>query len=181
MWKGNFATTTSQTLPKELESEVIARFQDCDPFGHLNNARYMDYFINAREDHLTAVLRPQHLRIRGQDKAIFLYLKAQIAYLRPVLVMEKVRIRTRVLFYSENNIVVEGLMLDSEGTRLKSMLWVEFAYVSLTSGRPMKHPPEMMDLLQKALYSDSFNPDGFNQRVDVVRAECEGENVSLKS
>ena len=44
--------TTEQNLPKELESEVVARFQDCDPFGHLNNARYMDYLINAREDQL---------------------------------------------------------------------------------------------------------------------------------
>ena len=42
--------TTEQTLPKELESEVVARFQDCDPFGHLNNARYMDYFINIPAD-----------------------------------------------------------------------------------------------------------------------------------
>jgi acyl-CoA thioester hydrolase len=28
------------------------RFSDCDPFGHLNNSKYLDYFINAREDHL---------------------------------------------------------------------------------------------------------------------------------
>ena len=162
------------SLPKELESEVIARFQDCDPFGHLNNARYMDYFINVREDHLIQFYDLNIYEYADKTKEAWVVSKAQIAYLRPVLVMEKVRIRTRVLFYSENNIVVEGLMLDSEGTRLKSMLWVEFAYVSLTSGRPMKHPPEMMDLLQKALYSDSYNPDGFNQRVEVVRAETRG-------
>jgi hypothetical protein len=66
-------------------------------------------------------------------------------------------------------------MLDNEGTRLKSMLWMEFAYVSLASGRPMKHLPELMDLLQKVVFSDSFNPDGFNQRVEVVRAEVKGK------
>lgn len=38
--------------PKELESIAVARFQDCDPFSHLNNARYIDYFLNAREDQL---------------------------------------------------------------------------------------------------------------------------------
>lgn len=166
------------SLPKELESEVVARFQDCDPFGHLNNARYMDYFINAREDHLIQFYNLNIYEYADKTREAWVVSKAQIAYLRPVLVMEKVRIRTRVLFYSENNLVVEGLMLDSEGTRLKSMLWVEFAYVSLTSGRPMKHPPEMMDLLQKALYSDSCNPDGFNQRVEIVRAEVRGKTTS---
>ncbi len=170
--------TTDQILPKELESEVVARFQDCDPFGHLNNARYMDYFINAREDHLIQFYNLNIYEYADKTKEAWVVSKAQIAYLRPVLVMEKVRIRTRVLFYSEKNIVVEGLMLDSEGTRFKSMLWMEFAYVSLTSGRPMNHPPEMMDILQKALFSDSFNPDGFNQRVETVRAEVKSKTDS---
>ncbi len=33
---------------KEPETQIVIRFQDCDPFGHLNNARYIDYFVNAR-------------------------------------------------------------------------------------------------------------------------------------
>ena len=37
---------------QEPESKVAIRFQDCDPFAHLNNAKYIEYFINAREDHL---------------------------------------------------------------------------------------------------------------------------------
>ena len=36
--------------PQLLESSHLIRFPDCDPFNHLNNARYLDYFINARED-----------------------------------------------------------------------------------------------------------------------------------
>ena len=39
---------------KIFESECLIRFSDCDPFNHLNNSRYIDYFINAREDHLLA-------------------------------------------------------------------------------------------------------------------------------
>ena len=30
--------------PLERESEVVIRFPDCDPFRHLNNSRYVDYF-----------------------------------------------------------------------------------------------------------------------------------------
>ena len=43
---------TQLSLPKQLESTTKIRFQDCDPFRHLNNARYTDYFMNAREDQL---------------------------------------------------------------------------------------------------------------------------------
>ncbi|MDA8650906.1 thioesterase, partial [Flavobacteriaceae bacterium] len=37
---------------KILESKAIVRFQDCDPFNHLNNAAYLNYLVNAREDQL---------------------------------------------------------------------------------------------------------------------------------
>jgi acyl-CoA thioester hydrolase len=37
---------------RSFESEALVRFSDCDPLNHLNNARYFDYFMNAREDHL---------------------------------------------------------------------------------------------------------------------------------
>ncbi len=36
------------TTSKLWESKVLIRFSDCDPFNHLNNARYIDYFINAQ-------------------------------------------------------------------------------------------------------------------------------------
>ena len=39
-------------LEKTIESKVKIRFPDCDPFNHLNNSKYIDYIINAREDHL---------------------------------------------------------------------------------------------------------------------------------
>ena len=39
-------------MNKILESKTKVRFQDCDPFNHLNNAKYIDYLINAREDQL---------------------------------------------------------------------------------------------------------------------------------
>ena len=36
----------------ELFSKAKIRFTDCDPMGHLNNSRYIDYMLNAREDHM---------------------------------------------------------------------------------------------------------------------------------
>jgi len=39
-------------MEKLLTKLVKIRFQDCDPFNHLNNSKYIDYFINTREDQL---------------------------------------------------------------------------------------------------------------------------------
>ena len=39
-------------MEKTPKSRDKIRFTDCDMFGHLNNSRYLDYLINAREDHL---------------------------------------------------------------------------------------------------------------------------------
>jgi acyl-CoA thioester hydrolase len=40
------------TKVKILSSLKTIRFQDCDPFNHLNNGGYSDYFMNDREDQL---------------------------------------------------------------------------------------------------------------------------------
>jgi acyl-CoA thioester hydrolase len=39
-------------MEKTPISFYTVRFNDCDPLGHLNNSKYIDYFLNAREDHL---------------------------------------------------------------------------------------------------------------------------------
>ncbi|HRG10148.1 MAG TPA: acyl-CoA thioesterase, partial [Cyclobacteriaceae bacterium] len=39
-------------MKKILTSTAKIRFHDCDPFNHLNNSRYLDYFMTARGDQL---------------------------------------------------------------------------------------------------------------------------------
>jgi acyl-CoA thioester hydrolase len=159
------------TPARDLESSAVVRFQDCDPFGHLNNARYIDYFMNARQDQLE---RAYGLRIfdpERRDTASWVVSKSQIAYIAPASLREEVLIRTRLIFFSETKLVVEGLMLDSSGERLKAVAWVEFTYVSLATGRPADHPESLMDLFGLVLVDGIFAEDGFNRRVSDVRAE----------
>ena len=94
-----------QLLVKEPQSVITARFQDCDPFGHLNNARYIDYFLNARQDHIL-----QHYNLRTYEpgmSASWVVRTTQIAYLRPVVTMEEVVIRTRLVHFGESSLVME--------------------------------------------------------------------------
>jgi YbgC/YbaW family acyl-CoA thioester hydrolase len=86
---------TDQTLPKELESTAVIRFQDCDPYRHLNNARYIDYFMNARQDQLEQFY---DFDIFNADaNHAWVVSKTQIAYLTPATMLEQVMIRTCLL------------------------------------------------------------------------------------
>jgi acyl-CoA thioester hydrolase len=156
-----------QTLVKEPESTAIVRFQDCDPFGHLNNARYIDYFINARQDHLA-----KYYSFRLFDNGAaenWVVTKNQIAYLRPARLMEEVLIRTRLIHMGEDTLVVEAQMLDARGQRLKAVGWAEFAYITLATGRKAKHSNELMQFFANVVVDEGIYPAGFDQRVDSLK------------
>ena len=97
--------------------------------------------------------------------------KTQIAYLSPAALAEEVLIRTHLIEYSHNRLVVEGEMLDRTARRLKAVAWMEFVYVSLLSGRRTSHPETMMELFRQVQLPGVFTEDGFNRRVSELRAE----------
>jgi acyl-CoA thioester hydrolase len=108
-----------EELQKTWESKSLIRFPDCDPFNHLNNSRYLDYFINAREDHL---LKFHHFNIYelAREKGIsWVVSKNQIVYLRPALLMETVVIQSTLGRMDEKEILVEMSMWNSDKTILK--------------------------------------------------------------
>ena len=156
----------------EPESRKSIRFQDCDPFGHLNNARYLDYFINAREDHLVQAYG-FHLYVKAKElKCNWVVTRHQIAYLAPALLNETVVIRTSLRRYTDQAVLMEGKMYDAAGTRLKALLWTEFTYVSMATGRTAKHGPEILGFLKDILYEESGFPMDFSARESafVVKA-----------
>ena len=158
-----------RTFIREPQSLVVVRFQDCDPFGHLNNARYIDYFLNARQDQLA-----EHYQLRTYEpgmQASWVVRTTQIAYLRPVAAMEEVLVRTRLLDFGESSLVVEGLMLDKQARNLKALIWFDFVYISLANGRPARHPEDLRQRFETVVMPDPFDPAGFRQRVDAVRLD----------
>jgi acyl-CoA thioester hydrolase len=151
----------------EPESFSVIHFQDCDPFGHLNNARYVDLFMNAREEHIS-----EHYGIQIVDPTrseSWVVNKSVIAYLAPASIGENVLIRTRLIGYSGQTLRVECVMLNEAGGHLKAVLWFDFTYVSLATGRPARHSAEFMQLFD-AIGLDVEFGDSFDQRVDHLRS-----------
>lgn len=156
-------------LPKDLESTHFIRFQDCDPFGHLNNARYVNYFMNAREDQIARFYNFNIFGVAQEQNKNWVVTRNQIAYLAPAGVMEEVRIITRLIQASETTLVVEGVMIDKAAKRVKAVSWMAFTFISLENGRPARHPEEMMELFEAVVIDESETNNGFEERVKALK------------
>jgi YbgC/YbaW family acyl-CoA thioester hydrolase len=130
-------------MEKLLHSFYTVRFGDCDPFSHLNNARYIDYFLNAREDHLAHYY--QLLLTDYAKKGLgWVVASHEIHYLRPAVYNEKICIQSSIIELGEAHLLVEMLMQDEARQSVKAVLWSKFTCVNLKTGKKQSHPEEFM-------------------------------------
>ena len=77
-------------LPKVLKSNTKIRFQDCDPFNNLNNAAYLNYFTNAREDQINENYGIDIYKMAKELGVSWVVGSNQIAYITPAFLMEEI-------------------------------------------------------------------------------------------
>ena len=157
------------TPEKIWESKSIIRFPDCDPFNHLNNARYIDYFINAREDQIMANLNLNIYQYAAQNGLGWVVSKNQIAYLKPAFLMETVIMDSTLLRLGEKEVFVEMKMWNERKDKLKSVLWSNFVHINMKTQRPENHSAELMEMFrpfENALPSAV----SFDERVEQLRS-----------
>ena len=153
----------------ELKSYYIVRFSDCDPHGHLNNSRYFDYMLNAREDHLREnfqILFPDFLK-QGMTWVVRQH---EIQYLRAAFYTEKVCITSQIIGLSESNLVVEMAMYDESETNLKAILWSHFTVIDPKTGKRREHTPEFIELANRLGIAEVNLAAGINERVKALRS-----------
>lgn len=152
-------------------SKMLVRFGDCDPLGHLNNSRYLDYFINAREDH---VREYYGLSLREYYLQGFSWVIAQtnISYLKPALAGEWVQVQSAIRHFNHDELWVEMVMCSENFKQLKAILWSKLVHVEIKAGKRAPHSTEMMDELLSKAVRPVFNPYEitFETRVgDLIR------------
>lgn len=148
------------------ESRMSIRFTDCDLYGHLNNIWYIKYFLDAREDHLAASYGLTLAEFAKQGIG-WVVSTNQISYFRPATVNEQVIMRSGVVDFSPNHVLVEMQMIDEKRTHIKSALWSKFIHVGLKDGRKTEHGPGMMELFEKIKH-DNITMD-FNSRMSELK------------
>ncbi len=135
-------------MEKQPTTSALVRFQDCDPLGHLNNSKYLDYMINAREDHLRNFYDLDIYDYLDRNKIGWVVGKNEIVYRNPALMNEEVSIRSQVMDFDDRRISVEIAMFDKNHKHLKALLWTDFIPFDIMINSVSKHTEEITSLLQ---------------------------------
>lgn len=154
-------------LPKTLASKTKIRFQDCDPLNHLNNSKYLDYLINAREDQLIEHYDLDIFENAKKTGTTWVVGSHQIAYVRPANVMEIVTIESQLLHYGKKQLLVEIRMYNESKTELKAVLWSSFVHFNVLNGKAHEHNENFIALFESVVLP--VTETSFDERVKNLR------------
>jgi YbgC/YbaW family acyl-CoA thioester hydrolase len=167
-------------LNLEPETTAWIDFQDCDPFGHLNNTKYLNYIMHARTQQLKSVYGfdiYDHTQKTGNGWVVA---TTQLAHLAPAKYNETVRIQTRLMHKDKFRIVPEAVMTSEDGERLHAVAWIEFVYVNISRGRPVKYENDLGDFLASICISDfEWAPENFSSRVKEIQKSYRTRVVTI--
>ncbi|WP_299335549.1 thioesterase family protein [uncultured Psychroserpens sp.] len=138
-------------FPKIVSSKTKIRFQDCDPFNHLNNGSYINYFMNHREDQLLKHYDIDIYKMAQKKGISWVSSSNQIAYLKPAFLMETVTIESQLIFHNSSELKVEMRMYDENKTHLKAIIWSGFVHFNLLKQSRALHSETLMTFFESVL------------------------------
>ncbi|MBK9212134.1 MAG: acyl-CoA thioesterase [Saprospiraceae bacterium] len=140
----------SHDFRKTPSTTYTVKFTDCDPYGHLNNARYLDYCLNAREDQLEKFYGINIFEASKKSHFGWVVYGHQIIYISPAIYREEVRIQSRIIEAHPKALIVEFIMYNHHSHAPKCLLWTTLsttiwllakAHPSPTSGKNSSKKP----------------------------------------
>ncbi len=154
-------------LPKILKSETKIRFQDCDPFNHLNNGSYINYFMNHREDVLIKYYKLDIYKIALKEGKSWVSSSNQIAYLKPALLMETVVIESQLIDYNDSELKVEMRMYNEDKSHLKAVIWCGFVHFNLLKQKRETHNDHFIRLFESV--NSAVEAQNFEDRIRLFK------------
>jgi acyl-CoA thioester hydrolase len=156
-------------MQKEISSLVRIRFSDCDPIGHLNNVKYLEYMLNAREDHVEAGYGFTYEEYTRKTGCTWITIQNEIAYLKEVRYNAKVQISSKTIEVGDRLSKVEILMKSEDGKTIHSILWLSVIYFNMKTRKSDVHPEDTKNIFMKFLVNLE-EPD-FKSRVAYFRKQ----------
>lgn len=154
-------------MNKTPHSLYTIRFTDCDPFGHLNNARYIDYFLNAREDHLKNEYQLD-LSSFYQQGVSWLVAGHEISYIRPANYNERVFIKSALIQAAPASLLVEMIMMDENQSHIKSFMWTRFMHVNVKTAKKENHTDPFMEFARSIEVPGVDVSKGYQHRMKEI-------------
>lgn len=150
-------------------SKAKVRFMDCDPMGHLNNSKYIDYMLNAREDHLDEHYGFTHEEYAHKTGCVWIIIQNEIAYLKEVKYNEEVIISSKLIALDEKFSKVEILMRDAKSDKIHAVLWTTLIHFNLKTRKSEPANDEIITANQKFL--TSVEQSDFQSRANFLRLQ----------
>lgn len=160
-------------MQKELSTEVKIRFSDCDPIGHLNNVKYLEYMLNAREDHVEHGYGFTYEEYTRRTGCTWIAIQNEIAYLKEVRYSEKVLITSKTIEISDRISKVEILMKSLDAETVYCVLWCTVIYFNMKTRKSDVQPQDTKDLFIK--YLVDLEQKDFSSRVTYLRKLNKGK------
>jgi acyl-CoA thioesterase FadM len=157
-------------LQKKLASKVKIRFNDCDPFNHLNNSKYIDYIVTVRSDQLIEYYGLDTFQLALEEAVGWVSAQTNISYLIPAFPNEEVLVETRLMGFTGKSLHVEGIMWNSNQTIVKAVMWVKLVHFNLITQKSHQHSKELINLFEKIVHplSEEFT---FEERVINLKSK----------
>ena len=156
-------------MQKEISSIEKVRFSDCDPIGHLNNVKYLEYMLNAREDHVESGYGFTYEEYTKRTGCTWVTLQNEIAYLKEVRYNAKVMITSKTIDLGDRLSKVEILMKSEDGKTIHCVLWMTVIYFNMKTRSSESHPEDTKELFQKFLVN--LEEKDFQSRVASLRKQ----------
>ena len=156
-------------MEKEISSTAKIRFSDCDPIGHLNNVKYIEYMLNAREDHVETFYGFTYEEYSRKTGCTWVTIQNEIAYLKEVRYNSKVNITSKTIEVSDRISKIEILMKSEDGKTINAVLWINVIYFNMKSRTSETQPAEVKELFKKFLVP--LDQKEFKTRVEFLRRQ----------
>lgn len=154
-------------MNKEISTTVKIRFSDCDPIGHLNNAKYLEYMFNAREDHVEEFYGFTYEDYTQKTGCTWVTTLNEIAYLKEIRYNTKVKISSKTISLSDRTSIIEIMIKSEDEKMIYAVLWTTVVYFNMNTRKSDIHPPETQALFKK--YLVELEQKTFKERVSFLR------------
>jgi len=161
-------------MEKEIASTAKIRFSDCDPIGHLNNVKYLEYMLNAREDHVESFYGFTYEEYSRRTGCTWITIQNEIAYLKEVRYNSKVMITSKTIEVSDRISKIEILMKSEDGKTINAVLWMNIIYFNMKTRTSETQPDDVKELFKK--YLVSLDQKEFKTRVEYLRRKNKSAN-----
>lgn len=138
-------------MQKEISTIVKIRFSDCDPIGHLNNVKYLEYMLNAREDHVEEFYGFTYEEYLKKTGCTWIAIQNEIAYLKEVKANTKVIISSKTIEITDRTSKVEILMKSEDEKTINAVLWITVIYFNMKTRHSEILPQEEKVFFEKFL------------------------------